>query len=101
MVDIGFDGFSVAYEREELQFPICVLAGLSTAFLFEAIALPSFALLIAAFVLAAAVYYNIPLVETGTLRLSVNSRGFGVYALGLLPWSNIAAIELITNSLRG
>ena len=101
MVETDFGGFTVAYEQEELQFPIYVLAGMAAAFLFEAINLPSYAFFVASLVLVAAIYHNAPLLETGTPRLSAGSKGLSIYSLGLVAWRSISAIELVSSSLRG
>lgn len=96
--DVG--GYSVAYGRDETQFPVYVLAVLAAAFLAAAWITGLtiwFALGAAA---AGAAYYNFPLLETGRATLGANQYGIFIQDFGLIRWRAIDRIDLVAFAER-
>jgi hypothetical protein len=96
-----FDGYTVAYDRDEIQFPVYVLVVVGTIMLASSIMHHN--IFIFALGLAAAFFsfYNFPLLETGKPRLGAGQYGMFVEGLGVIPWRSIAKIDLEPVMLRG
>lgn len=95
------NGYTLAYERDEIQFPVYVVAligaGLTaTAIAFDNIAL--FGLALCAFGFA---YYNYPLLETGRPRLGAGQYGIFAEGLGIVAWRSIEQVDMSTVEVRG
>lgn len=94
-------GYTVAYEQEELSFPVYVLALIAIA-LFAAGLVKSIPILqVLSLVPALGVYYNLPLLETGKPRLGAGQYGLVLEGLGLIQWRAIDGIDLVTAQIRG
>ena len=98
--DKSFDGYVVAYDREEIQFPVYVLAIGGAALIIAAFIKENVILLIIGFVIGCIAYYNYPLVETGRPRLAATRDGLFIEGLGLLLWRAIKRIDLVPVVVR-
>lgn len=95
-----FRGYAVAYDRDEAQFPIYVVAGLAAALLAAAVVTGGwiwFLLGIAAFAVA---YYNYPVLETGRPQIGANEYGVFIRGFGLIRWGAIDRIDLVPIAVR-
>jgi hypothetical protein len=91
--DLG--GYSVAYRRDDIEFPVYVAGGVA-AVLFVAAYTTGQAIWLGAGIVAAGfTYYNLPLLETGRPTLGANQYGIFIQSLGLIRWRAIAQIELV------
>lgn len=100
MQEAEFKGYTVAYGRDETQFPVYVTGVLSAAMLAGGIySLHTiwFALGIAA---AAFAYYNLPLLETGRPVVGGNEYGIFIQGFGIIRWSAIERIDLVPIAVR-
>lgn len=95
------NGYTVAYERDELPFSLYALGLVAVAFVVIGMLrdLPLLALL-GVFPLAG-VFYNLPLLETGKPRLGAGQYGLFLEGLGLIAWRGIEAIDLVPDYVRG
>jgi len=88
-------GYSVAYRRDDTNFPVYVTAALAAMF-FTAAWITDAAYWLAPAVAAAAfTYYNIPLLETARPTIGANQYGIFVQAFGLIRWRAIERIDLV------
>jgi len=88
-------GYSVAYRRDDTNFPVYVTAALAAMF-FTAAWITGAAYWLALAVTAAAfTYYNIPLLETGRPTIGANQYGIFIQAFGLIRWRAIDRIDLV------
>ena len=87
-------GYSVAYGREEIRFPVFVVATLSAGCL--AAAFFTGQTIWAALGIAGAgfTYYNFPLLDTGRPVMGANQYGIFIQAFGLIRWRAIGRIDL-------
>lgn len=95
------NGYTVAYEREELAFPVYLLAVIAFALLAGGIYKSLPLLVILGFVPLTGFYYNLPLLETGRWRIAAGQYGFVLEGLGLIDWRAIDGIDLVTKDDRG
>ena len=98
--DNRFDGYAVAYDREEIQFPVYVLAAGGAALLVGALIIENVILLVFAVVVGCIAYHNYPLVETGRTRLAASRHGLFIEGLGLLKWRTVKRIDLVPVVVR-
>ena len=98
--DNRFGGYTVSYDREEIQFPVYVSLILGAALLFAAVAKESFVLLLLSLVVVGFVFHNYPLLETGKIRLAANQDGLFIDGLGLLAWKAIDDIDIVDVVVR-
>jgi len=94
------DGYAVAYDREEIQFPVYVLAVGGSALLVGAFIKENVILLVFAVVIGCVAYHNYPLVETGRPRLAAGPYGLFIEGLGLLKWRAVKRIDLVPVIVR-
>jgi hypothetical protein len=94
-------GYTVAYEQEEIQFPVYAVAVIAAVFLAAGVINASPWLLMLAVLPVSAVYYNFPLIETGRPRLGAGQYGLFVEGLGLVQWRAIDQIEMVPTDMRG
>src|SRR5262249_60984527 len=87
-------GYSVAYSRDDMQFPVYVTA--AVAAIFFAAAWTTGAAYWLAFAIAAAgfSYYNLPLLETDGPTMGANQYGIFIQPFGLLTRRAIYAISI-------
>jgi len=77
-------GYSVAYRRDDIHFPVYITAALAAVF-FTAAWITGAAYWLALAVTAAGfTYYNIPLLETGRPTIGANQYGIFIQAFGLI-----------------
>ena len=93
-------GYSVTYGREEIQFPVYVIAILAAALLAAAIVTGNTVCLVLGVAGAAVVYYNVPLLERARPALGANQYGIFIQGFGLIRWRAIDRIELIEVAVR-
>jgi hypothetical protein len=68
-------GYSVAYEREELQFPVYVVGFVATCLAAAGYVLDNILLIALALVAFGYAYHNFPLLETGKPRIDRRHLG--------------------------
>lgn len=88
-------GYSVAYSRDNVEFPVYALATVG-AILIAAAFITGEALWLALGTAAAGfTYYNLPLIETERPTIGANQYGVFIQAFGLIRWRAIERIELV------
>ena len=87
-------GYSVAYGRDDIYFPVYITAALTLIFLTAAWIMGALYWLPLAAAAAAFTYYNIPLLETGRPTIGANQYGIFIQAFGLIRWRAIDRIDL-------
>ena len=88
-------GYSVAYSRDDIYFPVYITAALAAIFVTVTWITGALYWLIPAVAAAAFTYYNIPLLETGRPTIGANQYGIFIQAFGLLRWRAIERIDLV------
>jgi hypothetical protein len=99
--DYRFDGYTVAYDRDEIQFPVWILMILGAALLYVSLAKASFILLLVSGLIGCFAFYSFPLLETGKTRLAANPDGLFIEGLGRVAWRAVAAIDVAEVMVRG
>lgn len=94
-------GYTVAYEREEIFFPVYVVTFVAVALMALGLIKDLPILYALAVVPAGAAYYNLPLLETGRPRIGAGQYGLFIEGLGLVSWRSIDAIEIAETMQRG
>ncbi len=94
-------GYVVAYEREDLSFPVYLVAVVACLFLAAGIVKGIPILSALALAPAAYAFHNIPLLETGKPRLGAGQYGLFIEGLGLVQWSAFEEIALVPADVRG
>src|SRR6201987_3406158 len=87
-------GYSVAYGRDDVYFPVYITAALALIFLTAAWIMDAPYWLVPAVAAAAFTYYNIPLLETGRPTIGANQYGIFIQAFGLIRWRAVERIDL-------
>jgi hypothetical protein len=87
-------GYSVAYSRDDIYFPVYITAALALIFLTAAWIMAALYWLPLAAAAGAFTYYNIPLLETGRPTIGANQYGIFIQAFGLIRWRAIDRIDL-------
>jgi hypothetical protein len=88
-------GYSVAYRRDDTNFPVYVTAALAAMFFTATWITGAAYWLVFAVTAAGFTYYNIPLLETGRPTIGANQYGIFIQAFGLIRWRAIARIDLV------
>jgi hypothetical protein len=88
-------GYSVAYQRDDTNFPVYVTAALAAVMLTAAWITGAVYWLALAVMAAGFTYYNIPLLETGRPTIGANQYGIFIQAFGLIRWRAIERIDLV------
>ena len=88
-------GYSVAYTRDDIAFPVIITAMLSAGFIASAVLTGQLIWLPFGVAAAAATYFNIPLLETGRPTIGANQYGVFVQGLGLIRWRAVHEINLV------
>jgi hypothetical protein len=96
-----FDGYTVAYDGEDLYFPVYVVLFTGLALLGWAFAKSIPYLLIPSAAALGYVYYNYPLLESGRPRLGAGQYGLFVEGLGIIAWRAIDDIKMVPVPARG
>lgn len=92
-------GYSVTYGREEIQFPVYVVAFLSAALLAATLVTGSTVTLVLGVAAAGVTYYNVPLLERRP-TMGANQYGIFIQGFGLIRWRAIERIELVEIAVR-
>lgn len=87
-------GYSVAYSRDDTNFPVYVTAALAAIFVTTTWITGALYWLVPAAAAAGFAYYNIPLLETGRPTIGANQYGIFIQAFGLIRWRAIERIDL-------
>jgi hypothetical protein len=95
MDETNVGGYSVAYGREETEFPVYLLAVLSAVLLAAGLVTGSMLWLVLGVIAAAITYYNFPLLEKSRPTLGANEYGVFVQGFGLIRWRAIDRIDLV------
>ena len=88
-------GYSVAYGREDIYFPVYVTAALAAIFLTASWITGAIYWLAPAAAAGGFTYYNIPLLEAGRPTIGANQYGIFIQAFGLIRWRAITRIDLV------
>ncbi len=88
-------GYSVTYNRDEIQFPVYVVAILAAVLLAAAWITGETLWLVLGVIAAAVAYYNFPLLETRRPTLGANQYGIFIQGFGLIRWRAIDRIEVV------
>jgi hypothetical protein len=88
-------GYSVAYGRDDVYFPVYVTAALAAIFFTAAWITNALYWLALAMAAAGFTYYNIPLLETGRPTVGANQYGIFIQSFGLIRWRAIERIDLV------
>lgn len=94
-------GYTVAYEREEIQFPVYVVGLIGVVFATLGIVHDNIILFALALITLGYAYYNFPLLETGRPRIGASQYGIFAEGLGIIAWRSIKQLDLISLNLRG
>ncbi|WP_156150846.1 hypothetical protein [Hyphomicrobium sp. 99] len=93
--------YTVAYDREEIQFPVWILMIFGGVFFYASVAKGSVTYLLMSAVFASLAYYSYPLLETGRVRLAADRDGLFIEGLGHFAWRAIGAIDAVELVVRG
>ncbi len=88
-------GFSVTYNRDEIQFPVYVIAILAAVLLAAAWVTGQTVWLVLGVIASGIAYYNFPLLETGRPTLGANQYGIFIQGFGLIRWRAIDRIAVV------
>jgi hypothetical protein len=94
-------GYTVAYEREEIQFPVYVVGFIGAVLATVGVAIDNVVLIALSLFAFGFAYYNYPLLETGKPRIGAGQYGIFAEGLGVLGWGAIKQLELIPIDIRG
>ena len=94
-------GYTVAYEQEELQFPVYVVAFIGAGLGVAGFSLDNIVLIAIALMAIGYAYHNYPLLETGRPRVGAGQYGVFAEGLGIVSWRAIKNIEMVPVELRG
>jgi hypothetical protein len=94
-------GYTVAYEQEELQFPVYVVAFVGACFAVAGATLDNIFLIALALLAWGFAYYNFPLLETGRPRIGAGQYGIFADGLGILSWHSIKQMDVVRVEIRG
>ena len=97
----NFHGYTVAYEQEELQFPVYVVAFIGACLAAGGYETDNVFLIALALCCFGYAYHNFPLLETGRLRFGAGQYGVFAEGLGVIAWRAIKDIEMREFGIRG
>lgn len=98
--ETDFHGYTVAYSRDETQFPVYVMGFVAAVLIAAAFHSSSTVMFAVGLVPAACAYYNFPLLEAGRPRLGANQYGVFIDGFGIIHWRAIDRIELVPIAVR-
>lgn len=93
-------GYTVAYGRDENQFPVYVAAFVGAALIAGAIVYTNTILFAVGAAATAFAVYNYPLLEHGRVRLGANQYGIFIEGFGLVAWRAVDRIEMVVIAQR-
>ena len=94
------EGYTVAYRRDDIAFPVVVMAILAVGCVAAAFFTGQAFWLIFGVAGAAATYHNLPLLEKGRPTIGANQYGIFVQGLGLIRWRAVERIDLVQTAGR-
>lgn len=94
MEEKSVGGYSVVYGKDEIYFPVYVLAFVAAACLAGAWVTGQTLWLVFGLAAAGLTYYNFPLLEQRAI-LGGNQYGIFVQGFGVIRWSAISGLELV------
>jgi hypothetical protein len=94
-------GYTVAYEREEIQFPVYVVGLIGAVMATIGVAIDNIFLIALSLFAFGFAYYNFPLLETGKPRIGAGQYGVFAEGLGIIAWKSIKQIEMVPVDIRG
>jgi hypothetical protein len=94
-------GYTVAYERDEIRFPVYVVAFIAACLATIGVAMDNILLIALALVAFGFAYHNYPLLEVGRPRIGAGQYGVFAEGLGIISWRAIKAIDLVPIAMRG
>jgi hypothetical protein len=94
-------GYTVAYEREEIQFPVYVVAFVGACMATVGAAMDNIFLIALALFALGFAFHNYPLLETGKPRIGAGQYGIFAEGLGIISWRAIKEIRLLPVDMRG
>lgn len=101
MSNEDYSGYIVAYEQEEIQFPVYVLFVIALAFIAAAVVMQMPILMPLGLLALGFAYYNYPLLETGRPRIGAGQYGVFLEGLGIIAWGAVEGIEEGYENTRG
>jgi len=93
-------GYSVAYSRDDIEFPVYVAAAIAAILLPTAFFTGRLTWLVLGIAAAGFTYYNLPLLERGRPTIGANQYGIFIQSFGLIRWRAVAGIELVSVAER-
>jgi hypothetical protein len=96
-----FHGFVVAYEQDELQFPVWILLVLTAALFYASLAEQNGVFILLGLLPGCFAFHNFPLLETGKPRIAANHEGLFIEGLGRVGWRFIEGISPAQVIVRG
>jgi hypothetical protein len=96
--DVG--GYAVTYNRDEIQFPVYVVAMMAAALLAAAVVTGKTLWVVLGVIATAIAYYNFPLLESARPTLGANQYGIFIQGFGLIRWRAIDRIGVIEIAQR-
>ena len=88
-------GYSVAYSRDDIEFPVYVAAAIAAILLPTAFFTGRLTWLVLGIAAAGFTYYNLPLLERGRPTIGANQYGIFIQGFGLIRWRAIDRIDLV------
>jgi hypothetical protein len=88
-------GYSVAYCRDNVEFPIYALAAVAAILVAMAFITGEALWLALGAAAGGLTYYNLPLIDTDRPTIGANQYGIFIQAFGLIRWRAIERIELV------
>ena len=93
-------GYTVAYRRTDIAFPVIAMALAAAGFAVAAFATRQGYWLVGAVASGAAAYHNWPLLEKGRPTIGANQYGIFIQGLGLIRWRAVKRIDLVESPAR-
>jgi hypothetical protein len=94
-------GYTLAYQGEDIQFPVYVVALTGVGLAIAAVRLDNVLLFGLALSALGFAYHNYPLLEAGRPRLGAGQYGIFAEGLGILSWRAIRKLEIVPVEVRG
>lgn len=94
-------GYTVAYEQEEAQFPVYVVAAIGGLLIACGAGIDNIALVAIGLAALGFAYHNVPLLETGRPRIGAGQYGVFIEGLGIIAWRGIEEISVHNVPVRG
>ena len=100
MNEDDFKGYTVAYGRDETQFPAYLFGVLAAIMLAAGIYTMQTIWFALGFAFAGFAFYNFPLLETGRPVIGANEYGIFIQGFGIIRWSAVGKVDLVPIAVR-